>query len=343
MEMLPAQKNRIGLTLADYRGQASTLCGGCGHDSITGAIVKACFELALPPYMLAKLSGIGCSSKTPAYFVSSAHGLNGVHGRMPPLATGANLAQRSMTYLAVSGDGDTGSIGLSHFIHAMRRQVNMLYLVENNGVYGLTKGQFSATADKGARSKKGQPNPFVSIDLVRLAIEMGAAMVARSFAGDKQQLVPLIKMALATPGFCLIDVLSPCVTFNNHSQSSRSYAAIRQSQVANYLVSDFVPAAAEIQVDSTPDRYQVELHDKSIVYFKKTPQSHDPQDPKQALNFLDQCAETSRIATGFIYFNPHSKELHHYENTCDKPLAALDLGELRPQLSELPAINQAFS
>lgn len=224
--------NHIGLRLKDYQGAPSTLCGGCGHDSITAAIIRACFELSIPPHRLAKLSGIGCSSKTPAYFVSKAHGFNAVHGRMPSVASGANAAERHMYYLGVSGDGDSGSIGLGQLAHLIRRQINMLYIVENNGVYGLTKGQFSATADKNSQTKRGEVNIFGGIDLAELAISLGANFVARGFSGDKKQLIPLIKEGLSTKGFSFIDVLSPCVSFNNHKESTRSYQYIREQEIA---------------------------------------------------------------------------------------------------------------
>ena len=223
-------RNAIGLTAADYGGAPSTLCGGCGHDSITAAIKQACFELAIPPHRLVKLSGIGCSSKTPAYFVSGAHGFNAVHGRMPPVATGAYAAHGDLIYLGVSGDGDTGSIGLGAFMHAMRRQVRMLYIIENNGVYGLTKGQFSATADINSKTKQGIENLYMPMDPVRLAIQTGAGFVGRGFSGDKAQLVPLLKEGLAYPGFALLDVLSPCVSFNNHDASTKSYQHIRKHE-----------------------------------------------------------------------------------------------------------------
>jgi 2-oxoglutarate ferredoxin oxidoreductase subunit beta len=223
-------RNAIGLTIAEYGGAPSTLCGGCGHDSITAAIKQACFELAIQPHRLVKLSGIGCSSKTPAYFVSGAHGFNAVHGRMPPVATGAYAAHGGLTYLGVSGDGDTGSIGLGAFMHAMRRQIRMLYIIENNGVYGLTKGQFSAMADLTSKTKQGIANQYMPMDPVRLAIQTGAGFVGRGFSGDKEKLVPLIKAGLTYPGFALLDVLSPCVSFNNHDHSTKSYHHIRRHE-----------------------------------------------------------------------------------------------------------------
>src|SRR5580698_4587774 len=221
-------RNELGLTIRDYEGTMSTLCAGCGHDSITAALIRALWELSTPPHRIAKLSGIGCSSKTPTYFVSGAHGFNSAHGRMPPIATGANAANRELTYIGVSGDGDSLSIGLGHLCHAMRRNVNMLYVIENNGVYGLTKGQFSASSDVGSKSKKGEANAMAPIDPVLLALSIGATFVARSFSGDKEQLVPILKAAIAHRGFALIDVISPCVTFNDHEGSTKSYLYTRK-------------------------------------------------------------------------------------------------------------------
>src|SRR6202522_837267 len=237
-------KNELGLTIRDYEGSMSTLCAGCGHDSVTAAITRAFWELSTPPHMLAKLSGIGCSSKTPTYFVNGAHGFNSAHGRMAAIATGANAANRELTYIGVSGDGDSLSIGLGHMAHAIRRNVNMLYIIENNGVYGLTKGQFSASADIGSKSKKGEANSQAPIDSSMLALSLGATFVARSFSGDKAQLVPLLKAGLRHKGFALIDVISPCVTFNDHEGSTKSYAYTRQHQLP-IVETDFVPPREE--------------------------------------------------------------------------------------------------
>src|SRR5213078_4089660 len=244
-------ENALGYTHRDYEGSVSTLCAGCGHDSISAAIIQACFELALPPYRIAKLSGIGCSSKTPTYFLGASHGFNSVHGRMPSVLTGANLANRDLIYLGVSGDGDSASIGLGQFAHAIRRGVNMLYIVENNGVYGLTKGQFSATSDRGSKSKKGVVNTDAGIDMVSLALQMGATFVGRSFSGDKDQLVPLIKAGLSHKGAAFIDCISPCVQFNNHNGSTKSFDYVREhNEAVNRL--DVIPARAAIAVDYAP-------------------------------------------------------------------------------------------
>ena len=230
--------NEIGLTRRDYEGPVSTLCAGCGHDSVSAAIVQACAELSLPPHKFAKVSGIGCSSKTPSYFLNKSHGFNSVHGRMPSVATGANLANRELYCIGVSGDGDTASIGLGQFAHIVRRRINMLYIVDNNGTYGLTKGQFSATNDKGSTSKKGVPNLYEPIDLVCMALQLGASFVARSYSGDRKQLVPLIKAGLMHKGFAFIDVISPCVAFNNHSGSTKSYDYVRDHS-ENVVVTDY--------------------------------------------------------------------------------------------------------
>ena len=233
--------NKLGLTRRDYEGPVSTLCAGCGHDSISAAIVEACFQLNIAAHQVAKLSGIGCSSKTPGYFLKQSHGFNSVHGRMPSIATGANLANHELTYLGVSGDGDTASIGMGQFVHAVRRQLNVVYIIENNGTYGLTKGQFSATSDIESKSKYGEDNLFPAIDLAGIAIHLGASFVARSFSGDKEQLVPLMKGALSHKGFSLIDVISPCVTFNNHKNSTKSYDYIREHNDSVASMTDFVP------------------------------------------------------------------------------------------------------
>src|SRR6059058_3951026 len=248
--------NALGYTHRDYEGSISTLCAVCGHDSISAAIVRACFNLELPPHRIAKLSGIGCSSKTPTYFLGASHGFNSVHGRMPSVLTGANLANRDLIYLGVSGDGDSASIGLGQFAHALRRGVNMVYIVENNGVYGLTKGQFSATADRGSKSKRGVTNTDNSIDLVALALELGATFVGRSFSGDKEQMVPLIKAAIEHEGAAFIDVISPCVAFNNHAGSTKSFDYVREhNEAVNRL--DFITGRDEIVAEYDPGTVEI--------------------------------------------------------------------------------------
>ena len=278
--------NSLGLTRRDYEGAVSTLCAGCGHDSISAAIIQACFELDLPPHRIAKLSGIGCSSKTPTYFLGASHGFNSVHGRMPSVLTGANLANRDLIYLGVSGDGDSASIGIGQFAHVMRRGVNMVYILENNGVYGLTKGQFSATADQGSKSKRGVENTDAPVDTVSLALIMGATFVARSFSGDKHQLVPIIKAAIAHRGAAFIDIVSPCVAFNNHPGSTKSYDYIREHNEAVNRI-DFIPRKSEISVDYPEGQVvEVEQHDGTFLRLRKIHPEYDPRDKNRAMNYI---------------------------------------------------------
>src|SRR3982751_2460243 len=271
-------RNAVGYTRRDYEGAISTLCAGCGHDSISAAIIQACWELDIAPHRVAKLSGIGCSSKTPDYFLGASHGFNTVHGRMPSVLTGANLANRELLYLGVSGDGDSASIGLGQFAHAMRRGVNMTYIVENNGVYGLTKGQFSATADPGSKSKKGAVNSDTAIDLVAMALQLGASYVARSFSGDKEQLVPLIKGAIRHRGAALIDVISPCVAFNNPPGSTKSYDYVRaHNEAVNRL--DFIPHRDAITaMYAAGEVIEVTQHDGSVLRLRKLADGYEPGD-----------------------------------------------------------------
>src|SRR6202158_2741050 len=265
------RRNELGLNLRDYEGAMSTLCAGCGHDSITAALWRALWELSVEPHMIAKLSGIGCSSKTPTYFVNAAHGFNSAHGRMPSIATGANAANRGLTYIGISGDGDSLSIGLGQLCHAMRRNLRMLYIIENNGVYGLTKGQFSASADVGSKSKRGEPNRMAPIDPVMLGLSIGATFIARSFSGDKEQLVPILKAAIAHRGFAIIDVISPCVTFNDHVGSTKSYLYTRQHEL-KATETDFVPPASEILATiGQSGTTTVTMHDGSVVRFTAGP------------------------------------------------------------------------
>jgi 2-oxoglutarate ferredoxin oxidoreductase subunit beta len=308
----------------------STLCAGCGHDSVTAAIVQACFELSLPPQSVAKLSGIGCSSKTTAYFVGGAHGFNGVHGRMPAIAAGASAANRKLRYVGVSGDGDSLSIGLGQLGHAVRRNVDMLYLLENNGVYGLTKGQFSASADLGSKSKKGEANQHPPIDPVLLALSFGATFVARSFSGDKQQLVPLIKAGLMHPGFALIDVLSPCVTFNDHEGSTKSYAYVR-GHLQVPVAADFVEARHEITVSyAEGESVSVEMHDGSKVVLRKLDRDYDPTDRAKALAYVQEHAARSEYVTGLIYLGEGRQVFHERHRTPEQPLNSLPYSALCP-------------
>jgi 2-oxoglutarate/2-oxoacid ferredoxin oxidoreductase subunit beta len=335
-------KNGIGLTRRDYEGAVSTLCAGCGHDSISAAIIRACFELDLPPHRIAKLSGIGCSSKTPTYFLGRAHGFNSVHGRMPAVATGANLANRELIYLGVSGDGDSASIGLGQFAHAMRRDVNMVYIVENNGVYGLTKGQFSATADRGAKSKRGVANAESAIDLAALALVLGASFVARSFSGDKQQLVPLIKAAISHRGAAFIDCISPCVAFNNHVGSTKSYDYVREHNEAvdqlemivgrEEIVAEYAPGSAEVVVQ----------HDGSILRLRKLAPEYDVHDRIAALAHMQERERAGEIVTGLLYVRPDASDLHDTLNTVAAPLAALGDAELVPGAAALASLNASL-
>src|SRR4029079_8761251 len=303
-------RNAIGLNLRDYEGAMSTLCAGCGHDSITAAITRALWELSIEPHMIAKLSGIGCSSKTPTYFVSGAHGFNSAHGRMAAIATGANAANRELTYIGISGDGDSLSIGPGHLCHAIRRNVNMLYVIENNGVYGLTKGQFSASADVGSKSKRGEANQFAPIDPVMLALSLGATFLARSFSGDKAQLVPLLKAGLSHRGFGLIDVISPCVTFNDHEGSTKSYLHTRK-HLLQLVSADFVPPAREITTDYDEGAtVNVTLHDGSSVRLSKVERSYDPTDRRAVFADLQARQGRGEVATGLLYVDKGTGDVH---------------------------------
>src|SRR5450432_476321 len=294
------KRNEVGLTVREYEGQMSTLCAGCGHDSITAALVRALWELSIPPHMIAKMSGIGCSSKTPTYFVSGAHGFNSAHGRMPSIATGANAANRDLAYIGISGDGDSLSIGLGQLCHAIRRNLNMLYVIENNGVYGLTKGQFSASADVGTKSKKGEANRQSPIDPVMLALSLGASFIARSFSGDKAQLVPLLKAGLAHRGFALIDVISPCVTFNDHEGSTKSYLHTRK-HLLQMVQADFVPPERETTADYTDaSTVSVTMHDGSAVRLSKVTHDYDPTDRQAVFAGLQRRQGRGEVATGLL-------------------------------------------
>lgn len=332
--------NDLGYTKQNYEGALSTLCAGCGHDSISAAIVQACFEMSIEPHMVAKLSGIGCSSKTPTYFLGNSHGFNSVHGRMPSVATGANLANREMIYIGVSGDGDTASIGMGQFVHAVRRNLNMLYVVENNGCYGLTKGQDSATADVGSRSKKGEPNPFEPIDLVSVALQLGATFVARSFSGDKQQLVPLIKAAISHNGFAFIDIISPCVTFNNNPASTKGYEYVREHLAATGTV-DFVPMKQEITAHYEPGLSQeVTLHDGSVVHLHKADEELDISSRRSALRLIKDYKAQDKILTGLLFMDEDSQDLHEMMETAKKPLNSLGEHDLCPGSKVLQNINE---
>lgn len=336
------QKNTLGLTRRDYEGSMSTLCAGCGHDSVTAAIIQAFWDLSIPPHRVAKLSGIGCSSKTPTYFLREAHGFNSVHGRMPALATGANAANGDLVYIGISGDGDSLSIGLGQLCHAIRRNVDLLYVLENNGVYGLTKGQFSASADPGSTSKKGEANTMEAIDGALLALTLGATFVARSFSGDKAQLVPLLKAGLAHKGFAFIDVISPCVTFNDHEGSTKSYAYTREHQV-EVVHADFVPPAEEITADYASGTVRnVMMHDGSWIRLHKLAEDYDPTDRDRAYGHIREHQRAGEIATGLLYISTESKDMHQQAGTIPTPLVDLPYDQLCPGSAELEKLQRQF-
>ncbi|MEM7278460.1 MAG: 2-oxoacid:ferredoxin oxidoreductase subunit beta [Pseudomonadota bacterium] len=337
-----AARNKLGLSARDYEGVVSTLCAGCGHDSVTNAIVQAVFELDIEPHRMAKMSGIGCSSKTPAYFVGDSHGFNSVHGRMPSVTTGANAANRSLTYLGVSGDGDSLSIGMGQFTHAIRRNLDMCYVIENNGVYGLTKGQFSASADVGSKPKKGEPNRQPPIDPASLAISIGATFVARSFSGDKDQLVPLLKAAMRHKGFALLDVISPCVTFNDHEGSTKSYSHTREFyHVVNGA--DFIPPKAEIKAAyDEGDSMPVELHDGSKIVLRKVNKDFDPTSRRAAYSYLRERADEGEILTGLLYIDKTQDDMHGVNDTASRPLVDIPYEELNPGREQLQKIMRGF-
>jgi 2-oxoglutarate ferredoxin oxidoreductase subunit beta len=336
------KRNALGLTIRDYEGGMSTLCAGCGHDSITAAIVQAFFELDVPPHRAAKVSGIGCSSKTPAYFLGASHGFNSVHGRMPSIATGASAANRELYLIGVSGDGDSLSIGLGQFAHAVRRNLDMLYIIENNGVYGLTKGQFSASADIGTKAKRGEENRQPPIDAVQMALALGGTFVARGFSGDKEQLVPLIKAGLRHRGFALIDVLSPCVTFNDHEASTKSYAYTRRHR-KSAVEADFVPPRAPISASyAEGEVVPVELHDGSRVLLRKVSRDYDPRNRGAALDYIRTRQRAGEIVTGLLYIGDNEPDLHGLSQTTKIPLNALPYESLCPGSQALEQLQRRF-
>jgi len=335
-------KNEVGYTRRDYEGKISTLCAGCGHDSISAAIIQACWELDIQPHRVAKLSGIGCSSKTPDYFLGNSHGFNTVHGRMPSVATGANLANRDLIYMGVSGDGDSASIGIGQFAHCMRRGVNLVYIVENNGVYGLTKGQFSATADKGSKSKRGVANNDEPLDMIGMALLLGATYVARSFSGDKKQLVPLIKGAIEHKGAAFLDVVSPCVPFNHPARSTKSHDYVRQhNEAVNRL--DFIEGRDESTADYAAGTVlEVAQHDGSLVRLHKLAPDYDPTNRIKAMTYLQERAAAGEVVTGLLYVQPDSVDLHQHLNTVETPLNQLGERELCPGNVALERINASL-
>jgi len=337
----PGKKtNRIGLELVNYKGGKTTLCAGCGHNAISERLVEAFYEMGIGPDQVIKLSGIGCSSKSPAYFLGTSHGFNSVHGRMPSIGTGAVLANRKLIALGVSGDGDTGAIGIGQFVHLMRRNLPILYIIEDNGCYGLTKGQFSPTADLGSRLKTGVVNDLPPIDTCTLAIELGATFVARSFSGDKKQLLSILKAALSHRGTCMIDVLSPCVTFNDHDGSTKSYSHVKDHDEPMGDVT-FVPYFDDIEVDYDPGTTQeVTMHDGSRLLLKKVAEDYDPTRKAQALRLLRDTAERGVFATGVLYVERDRPSFVELLNMVDEPLATLPADRVRPSRAALEAIME---
>ena len=334
--------NKLGLTYRDYEGALSTLCAGCGHDAITSAIIQACHELSIEPHKVAKMSGIGCSSKAPNYFMSKAHGFNSVHGRMPSVTTGANMANQDLLYIAMSGDGDSASIGFGQFAHVVRRQLNMVYMVANNGVYGLTKGQLAATSDKGVKNKAGEISLFNDIDLCVMALQLGATFVARSFSGDKKQLVPLIKAAISHKGFAFLDIISPCVTFNNHAGSTRSYDYVHE-HITTAAIADFVPIKTEITSDCNNGECEdVCLHDGSIMRIHKLEENYDISNPLKAIGDIEAHKAKGEILTGLFYLDTTAADFHEINNTSSTPLNQLSQEALCPGSRILSEINKSF-
>lgn len=336
--------NKAGLTKKDYQAAISTLCTGCGHDSISMHIVSAFYDLNIAPHEVAKFSGIGCSSKTPTYFLGGSFGFNSVHGRMPSVATGAHIVNRDMINIAVSGDGDTASIGVGQFVHAIRRNIPLIYICENNGVYGLTKGQFSATAEKNSILKRGEKNVFQSIDLCMMAIDLGCDFVGRSFSGDIKQCLPMIKAGIShsRQGLAFLDIISPCITFNNHEGSTKSYPYVKEHEEWIHEVG-FVPNAREIKVDYPEGEAKaIELHDGSMITLKKMERDYDPTDRAAALQLLEEAKKKGQILTGLFYVNPETKPLAEELGLVEKPLIGLEIDELRPGKEELNQVMQSL-
>ena len=337
-----APKNELGMTYTDYEGAMSTLCAGCGHDSITGAIIQSVFDLNILPHRMIKMSGIGCSSKTLAYFANQSHGFNSVHGRMPSVATGANAANKELFCIGVSGDGDTLSIGMGQFSHAIRRNVNMLYIIENNCVYGLTKGQFSASADVGSTAKKGEANKQVPIDPCQVAIALGATFVARSFSGDKDQLVPLLKAGLMHKGFAMVDVISPCVTFNDHEGSTKSYMSTRESK-REAVYTDYIAPFNEIEVNyEKGSSIEVDLHDGGRVILRKTDESYSPQSRGDSVKNIRAASEEGELLTGLLYIDESQQDFTDTENMIDQPLNSIDHKTLCPGKKALKNLLDSY-
>ena len=335
--------NRIGLTIEPYKGAESTLCSGCGHDSITAQIVKAYYELGVPPHTVAKLSGIGCSSKTPAYFLNKAHGFNAVHGRMPSIATGAKLANKHLNVIGISGDGDTASIGMGQYVHLVRRNLGMVYIIENNGVYGLTKGQFSATADTGSGSKKGDVNEMIPIDCCGLAIELGCTFVARSFSADLKQLLALLKIAIHHPGTAVLDIVSPCVTFNNHEGSTKSYKYAKDHEMALHDIDFIEHVEPTTPVEVAPgETRNIELHDGSVIRLKKLAEDYDPTNRAHAMATIERARHEQLFLTGLLYLDRTRRAFADTCNLVDAPLATLPQERVRPTKVALDEIMNSL-
>jgi 2-oxoglutarate ferredoxin oxidoreductase subunit beta len=336
------KENLIGLTRIDYKGQPSTLCQGCGHDSISSGIIRSAFEMSLPPHRIIKMSGIGCSSKSPTYFLNRSHGFNALHGRMPSVTTGATVANNELLAVGVSGDGDTASIGMGQFKHVVRRNVRMLYIVENNGVYGLTKGQFSATADVDQSLKYAGTNPFMPIDICMEAIVANCGFVARSFAGDAKQVRALLKAAMAYNGTAVLDIISPCVTFNNSPNSTKSYPFGKENEEQIHDV-HFIPKYEEITIDYNPGTdFEVKLHDGSSLILRKLDESYDPTERFNALKLLEDAQRNQRLVTGLLYFNDSHPTLNESLELTDIPLARLSDQHLVPSRTRFNAMMAEF-
>jgi len=334
----PPKENRLGLKALDYGGGKTTLCAGCGHDAVSNQIIRAFYEMNVKPEKVAKFSGIGCSSKTPAYFLGRAHGFNAVHGRMPAVATGAMLANHMLVGIGVSGDGDTASIGLGQFMHMVRRNIPLIYIIENNGVYGLTKGQFSATADEGSKLKTGVINDLPPMDLCALAVELGCGYVARGYAGDPKQMINILKGALAHDGLSVIDVISPCVTFNNHEGSTKGYQYSKEHDELLHQIG-FVQSYEQIEIEVAPGELrEVTMHDGSRILLKKLEEDYDPSDTVQALQRLHRATEQGHMLTGLVYLRPEKKSFINLLNMTDRPLYSLGEAETRPPKEALDKI-----
>jgi 2-oxoglutarate ferredoxin oxidoreductase subunit beta len=334
----PAKENKLGLKALDYGGGKSTLCAGCGHDAISNQIIRAFYEMNVKPEKVAKFSGIGCSSKTPAYFLQRSHGFNSVHGRMPAVATGAMLANHKILGIGVSGDGDTASIGLGQFMHMIRRNIPLIYIVENNGVYGLTKGQFSATADSGSKLKTGVVNDLPPMDLCALAVQLGCGYVARGFAGDPKQMINILKGAIAHDGLAVIDVISPCVTFNNHEGSTKGYTYAKEHDEILQQIG-FVQSYEQIEIEYDPGTMrEVTMHDGSRILLKKLEEDYDPSDAVQALQRLHRAVEGGQMLTGLVYLRPEKKSFISLLNLVDEPLGQLGMERTRPPRESLDKI-----